>query len=94
MSSAFTLSVPLDARYRILAPQVAGKYVELLGGAPADAEGLAAAVSAALDRLAGSGPADGHVDLVFRREAGAVQVELRADGKSSVVKHPLPAVRR
>jgi hypothetical protein len=94
MSSAFTLSVPLDSRYRILAPEVAGKYVELLGGGPSDAEGLAAALTAALDALAGRARGDGQVDLVFRREAGLVEVELRCEGASSVVRHSLPTLHR
>jgi hypothetical protein len=94
MSSAFTLSVPLDSRYRMLAPQVAGKYVELLGGGAADAEGLAVAVTTAIDRLAGTVRDDGHIDLVFRREADRVEVQLSVDGRSSIVKHPLPATKR
>lgn len=93
MSSAFTLSVPLDPRYRPLAPQVAGKYVELLGGGPADVEGLVTAVSAAIDRLAGGAHGDGHVDLVVGRAADQVEVEVRINGRSSVVRHPLPAAK-
>jgi hypothetical protein len=94
MSSAFTVSVPLDSRYRILAPEVAGKYVELLGGGPADGEGLATAVSAAIDGLADRVGPDGHVELVFRRQADVIEVELRCNGRSSVLKHPLPAAQR
>lgn len=94
MSVPFTLSLPLDSRFRLLAPQVAGKYAELSGGGPADAEGLAAAVTAAIDRLAAGGNGDGHVDLAFRRGAGGVEIELRCNGRSSVVTHPLPAAKR
>ena len=41
MPLPFSLSVPLDPDYRVLAPDIAAKYAELLGGGPNDAEGLA-----------------------------------------------------
>ena len=94
MALPFTLSVPLDSRFRVLAPQVAGKFAELMGGGPADAESLAAAVSAAVDRLAAAGHDDGHVDLFFRRGADGLEVELRCNGRTSVLKHLLPAANR
>jgi len=94
MSLPFTMSVPLDARYRSLAPAVAGKYAELLGAAPADAEGLMAALTKTLDGLAGSAGADAHADLVFHRAVDGVQIDVHCAGRSTVLKHLLPATRR
>jgi len=91
---AFSLSVPLDARYRALGPEVAAKYIELQGGAAADVDALAAALTASIEQLAGSGHADDQVHLVFRRESDAVAVELRCGGRSTVVRHLLPAASR
>jgi len=94
MPLPFSLSVPLDSNYRGIAPEVAGKYVELLGGGPNDAEGLAAAVAGALDGLATGGKPGSHADLKFRRDPDGIHIEVRCGDRSSVVKHLLPAAKR
>ena len=94
MALPFTMSVPLDPRYRVLAPQVAGKYAELEGGSPADGEALAGALAAALDAIAATSSADAHADLVFRREPEGVDIEVRSGTGSSHLRHRLPAAQR
>jgi hypothetical protein len=91
MSLPFTMTVPLDARYRVLAPQVAGKYAELQGGSPADGEALARALADALEAMAAAAGADAHADLVFRREADGVEIEVQSGSRSSRLRHRLPA---
>ena len=87
MSVPFTFHVPSDRRYRILAPEVAGKYAELAGGTPADGVVLAAALSAAMDDL--SNGADADFELSYRIRSGEVEVTVQCAGRSTVVKHPL-----
>ena len=94
MPQPFTLSVPLDSQFRALAPEVAGKYAELLGGSPTDAESMAAAVTAALDAYAASAGPDGHVDMKFRREGDGIHVDLHCGSKTSTLKHLLTAAKR
>jgi anti-sigma regulatory factor (Ser/Thr protein kinase) len=90
MADAFTISVPTDARYRVLASEIAGKYVELVGGTAADGTALATAVAEALDRAATSSPGE-DVVLEFRAGADGVGVTVRHGGRSAIVSHPLPA---
>ena len=90
MADAFTMSVPTDARYRVLASELAGKYVELVGGTAADGSALGAAVAEALERAASHSPAD-DVELEYRVGADGVGVTVRHAGRSAVVSHPLPA---
>jgi hypothetical protein len=90
MADAFTMSVPTDARYRVLASEIAGKYVELVGGTAADGTALGSAVADALDRAAALSPGD-DVVLEFRAGADGVGVTVRHAGRSAVVTHPLPA---
>jgi len=94
MPLPFSLSLPLDSRYRVLAPEVAGKYAELLGGSPADAECVAGAVSAALDEFAAGSSPDALVDMKFRREADGIHIDLHCGARTSTLKHLLAAAKR
>jgi hypothetical protein len=91
MSYPFVLQVPADERYRGLAPEVAGKYVELSGGSAADGQVLADELNAALRKMA-MGEAD-VVDLSFTAKNGHVEVTLASGGRSTVVRVALPARR-
>jgi hypothetical protein len=93
MSETLTLTVPADARYRVLGPEVAGKFAELVGGTPADGKALADAVSAALADVVDGSEDGSRVDLTFQTETGGVDVTIRCASRSSVVKHPLPVKR-
>jgi hypothetical protein len=94
MSTRFSLQVPIDDRFRTLGPEIAAKFVEVLGGAAADGEALADAVAAAMTQVsAGHGPhADVH--LAFESNAGGLQVTLQCAGHSTVVRHALAAAKR
>ncbi len=94
MAPSFSLTVPADARYRTLGPDVAGKYVELAGGGKADAATFHAAVSEALDQIAPASSPDVDVALAFEATAGGVEVTMTAAGRSTSVRHPLPAASR
>jgi hypothetical protein len=88
MPEPFKLTVPADERYRVLAPEVAGKYVELMGGTAADGTALAAALNDAVDTLlAGGGPADG-IEVAFRPGADGIEVNVAYGGRSTVINHP------
>jgi anti-sigma regulatory factor (Ser/Thr protein kinase) len=90
MSDGFTLSLPADARYRGLASEIARKYAEYAGGTPADATALSEAVAGAVERAAGEA-ADGDIQLAFRADPSGVDVTLHWAGRSSELRHPLPA---
>jgi len=91
MSYPFTLTVPVDARYRTLGPEVAGRYVELMGGSASEGRALGAALAAELDKLAAADGDEAGVLLSFLPGASGVRVTLRRGGHSSVITHPLPA---
>ena len=90
MSDAFKMHVPFDAAYRAMVPEVASRYAELLGGSSADAAALAAAVSAAIDRLGATAGADASIDLAFRPTAASVHVDVSCNGQHEAVQVPLP----
>lgn len=94
MSSRFSLQVPIDDRFRTLGPEIAAKFVEVVGGGAADGEAFAEAVSAAMTTVAtGHGPhADVH--LAFESNAGGLQVTLNCGGHTTVVRHALAAAKR
>jgi hypothetical protein len=91
MTRSFTLQVPAEARYRALAPDVAGRYVELLGGGPDDAQALSGAIGEALAALAAGAPAGATVELAFEAGSRGIEVTLRCQGRSVVVTRPLTA---
>ena len=89
MSDPFRLTVPADSRFRALVPEVASRYVEVLGGSAAEGATLAAAVTAALDQLT-LGARDGEpVQFAFRWNAGNVLVDLSLGGRAETVTCPL-----
>lgn len=94
MPDALTLTVPADPRYRILGPEVAGKYVELVGGTAADGQALAGAVSTALAEIADQSEPGAHVDLTLRGQSASIEVTLCCGSRTLVVTHPLPAAQR
>ena len=94
MSESLLLTVPADPRYRVLGPEVAGKYVELVGGSEADGQALAGAVSNALAEIADQSEPGSHLDLTFRGQPGGIEVTVCCGSRTLVVTHPLPAARR
>jgi len=91
MSEPFTLTVPTDPRYRVLGPEVASKYAELVGGSETDGAGLAHAQTGALAEVARGASPGAHVDLAFRPTSDGIEVRLTCGTHSSVVSHRIPA---
>jgi len=92
--SSFTLVVPIDPSFRSLAPDVATRYTELVGGSATDGQAVGAAVLAALERIAEHSVVGAHVDLAFRPEAGGVHVELSCDGQRESISVTIPVPKR
>jgi hypothetical protein len=90
MSDSFRLTVPADKRFRALAPDVASRFVEVIGGSATDAAALAEALTSALDRLAaGADAGGGHIQFAFRSGSGAVEVDLSLDGRAQTITCPV-----
>jgi len=87
MLPSFHLSVPADARYRVLAPEVAAKYAALAGCSEAEAKAFLSEVDQAAEGLAGT---DANIVLVFTTEAGAMRATLTCGARSATVRHFLP----
>jgi hypothetical protein len=87
MSDSFKLTVPVDERYRNLAPDVSAKYAELAGGTADDGKALSSEVNAAIEKLAHGAPHGAGVDLAFHVAAGRVEVQLQCHGRTAAVTH-------
>ncbi len=94
MQEPFTLLIPADPRFRALAPDIAGRYAELAGGAR---DGVSAAVAAAVEAIAKSGAGAAEIHLTFRPSAlppaqggaGAIDVDLRCGAATRTITCPL-----
>ena len=91
MSSVFTLRVPADPRFRGLANDVVGRYVDLAGIPETDRVTLASALAAAIDGL-GAGATEA-IDLVCTARPAGFDITVRCGARSAVVHHPQPADR-
>ena len=90
MAESFRLTVPADKRFRALAPDVASRFVEVIGGSAADAAALAEALALALEKLAaGADAATAHVQCAFRSGSDAVEVDLSLDGRAQTITCPV-----
>jgi hypothetical protein len=84
------LSVPAAGDLRAIAPELAVKVAEQLGGGALEAARAAEAVErVALDVAAPDG--DGQIEFIFRRAAGALLIEARSGGRTAEIQHALPA---
>ncbi len=92
MSSEFTLRVPADPRFRGLANDVVGRYVDLAGIPEAERDTLATALSAAIDGL-GAAPAEA-IDLACTAKPSGFDITVRCGARSAVVHHPQPTAKR
>lgn len=96
MTDPVNLLIPVDPRFRGLAPDVGGRYVVAAGGSEADAGVVVDALGAAIDALTAGADDNASVELNFRTPAGSdgvVEVTVQCEGKSSVVTHPLSAAK-
>jgi hypothetical protein len=76
MAEPFTLTVPADAVFRDLAPEVAGKYAEL-AGTNTTSQGLAAAVRDGLTRVVNGAAPGAMVEITFDPRTDGIHVRLR-----------------
>lgn len=90
MLQSLQLSVPADARYRVLAPEVAAKYAALAGCSDEDAKAMLADVERAAAELAEAGD---DIALVFGVDAGDVQVSLTCGARSITIRRSLPTAK-
>jgi hypothetical protein len=91
MPHPFALQVPADERYQVLAPEIAGKYAELVGGTVADGQSLGADVVEAMRRISARAPVGAAIDLAFSTHGGRVEITLKCAGETTVVRFALPA---
>ena len=91
MSDPVTLVLPVEERYRALAPDLARKYMEIAGGSASDANALADELRLALDQLATAERADAEIQLVFHVDPRGVDVHVRCGDRSAMVAKALPA---
>jgi len=94
MPDAFSMLVPIAAPFRALAPELAGRYVELAGGSAEVAATLATAVTAAIDRLSSGAAPHSEVGLAFTPNAGGIHVDLSCGTLRESVNVTIPVVRR
>ena len=92
MSSVFTLRVPADPRFRGLANDVVGRYVDLAGIPETERDALTTALTGALDGL-GAGPTEA-IDLACTARPAGFDITVRCGARSAVVHHPQPAAKR
>ncbi len=91
MSDPVTLLVPVEAAYRVLGPELARKYLEIVGGSESDAHALAESLTAALPDLTQGAAAEAGVALALSVERGVVHVRMSCGDCSTLVTQPLPA---
>ena len=90
---AFSLQLPAEAKYAAIAADAAQKFVELMGGAAADASAFAGALGDALRDAVSS--AAGPWLCAFSYEPTGVEVVVTAGaGPRLVVRHPIAAGQR
>jgi hypothetical protein len=93
MTDPVTLRVPLDESFRELGPDLARKYLEIVGGSAQDAGTLAAALTAALARLAGPAGSGGDVAITLSHERASVEARIECGVQTATVTQPLPAAK-
>jgi hypothetical protein len=79
------LSVPSDGDLRAVAGELAAKVAEFLGG---EAGSIGATLDSLTSRVATSGE---EITYEFRHSDRALIIQARCNGRSSEVRHPLPA---
>jgi hypothetical protein len=92
MSPAFTLRVPADPRFRSLAHEVVGRYIEIVGGSDTDRDTFTRAFLDAVERLVPT--SDDVLDVVCTARPSGFDVTIRCGSRETVVQHPLPAGKR
>jgi hypothetical protein len=90
-SPAFTLQTSPGSAFRKLLPEVAGRYVEIMGGSTSECEALARTLAEQVETLAAGG--DTMIEIACTPLAHGIDVTIRANGRTAVVHHPLTAAK-
>ena len=85
MADAVILLVPAEEPYRGLGPELARKYLEIVGGSASDADALAGSLTTALAQVTGRASGDAEVAIAFETESASVDVQVRCGRESTVV---------
>lgn len=85
MLPPFDMSVPADARFRSMAPDVAAKYAELAGCAPAAATAVRDEVDATAAKMAASGE---NIAIGFTTAESEVIVKMSCGSQSATIRQP------
>jgi hypothetical protein len=91
MPDSFQLTVPADSRFRSLVPDLASRYVEIIGGSAADATALASQLTDALHELIREVGETETIKFDFRPGDAAVEVVLAHDGQVRTLRCPIAA---
>lgn len=89
----FQLRVPVDPDYRPIATEVVTRYLALLGGSEPERQAFEAAFNRAVHELISSGrPVDGtaQIEVSCLNNGAGLELRLRCDGKSAVVRQARP----
>lgn len=90
MLPSFEFSVPADARYRVLAPEVAAKYAALAGCPESEAKAVLVDVEHAAAELAQAGD---DIALIFAVGPHDLHVTLTSGSRTTTVRRALPATK-
>lgn len=82
------LHIPAGEAYRAIAAALAGKFAELAGCDPQDAEGFGDAIVRAAAEVAAGGATG--VDFEFTRRDGRIEGTVSSAGRAVRVAQPLP----
>jgi len=89
MPESFTLSVPRSGGFLEVAADVAGKYMELAGGTPADCGALSSALRRALKDVAQAGADAPDVDCSFAADASGIRITVTCGRHTHTVTQPV-----
>ena len=93
MSDSFQLTLPAAPPYLTLAPDVAARFAELVGGTPADGRAFSAGLADALTGLVAGAPADAEIAMRFRAQSEGLEVELRCGARTATVRQAMAQAR-
>jgi len=88
----FTLQVPADATYQTIACEVASRYVDLAGGSETQRTAFHDLLTKTVVELTGGRAED--VEMSCMADPPGFFITLKCGGRSTIVRHPVPADKR
>lgn len=83
--------MPAVAPFRVLAADVAARYVEMAGGSAADGAALSDAVTGAVATVTADAAADAGITLAIRPQPDGIEVDVRCGTRQTTVRRALAA---